>query len=137
MQTPTLVPQKGIPSRPIIFLGTLAGPLAKHVPARVDHLIGEGDQIGPIRVLHTPGHTPGHLCFYLPERRALFTGDAFCTWPLICPGWPQAMLNKKQTWESLHRLAALDTQSIGVGHGPPVIRDGQLILRDLAAKGTV
>lgn len=28
-----------------------------------------------IQAVHTPGHTPGHLCFYLPELRLLLTGD--------------------------------------------------------------
>lgn len=28
-----------------------------------------------IQVLHTPGHSPGHMCFYEKERGYLFTGD--------------------------------------------------------------
>ena len=28
-----------------------------------------------IRVLHTPGHSPGSLCFYFPGEKALLTGD--------------------------------------------------------------
>lgn len=33
-------------------------------------------QEGEIRVIHTPGHTPGSVCFYaMGERSALFTGD--------------------------------------------------------------
>lgn len=28
-----------------------------------------------IIALHTPGHAPGHLCFYLPEKKILFSGD--------------------------------------------------------------
>lgn len=132
-----LLPMKGIAAWPIILIGTIAGPLGGHVPATVDKLVGEGDQIGPLRVLHTPGHTPGHLAFYWPERRALFTGDAFVTWPLICPGWPNTMLNKKETWESLHRMAAMDVAVIGVGHGNSVTSNGAQVLRDLAARGTV
>ena len=28
-----------------------------------------------IEALHTPGHSPGGVCYYLPDERALFTGD--------------------------------------------------------------
>lgn len=30
---------------------------------------------GTIKVLHTPGHAPGHMCFWEAERGYLFTGD--------------------------------------------------------------
>lgn len=29
----------------------------------------------PLRVLHTPGHTPGSVCLYAPELGTVFTGD--------------------------------------------------------------
>lgn len=133
----SLRPMKGIQVWPILFFGTLLGPLSNHKPAPVDTLIDEGAQIGPLRVLHTPGHTPGHLAFYWQERRALFTGDAFVTWPLICPGWPNAMLNEKETWESLRRMAEMDVAVIGVGHGDPITQNGAQVMRDLAARGKV
>lgn len=123
-----------LPAWPILFFGTFSGPLSQHKPCPVDHLIDEGDQVGSLRVIHTPGHTPGHLAFYWAERRALFTGDAFVTWPLICPGWPNAMLNEKQTWESLRRMADLDVDVIGVGHGNPITKDGSGVLCELAAR---
>jgi glyoxylase-like metal-dependent hydrolase (beta-lactamase superfamily II) len=31
--------------------------------------------LGPLLVLHTPGHSPGHVCLYLPDARVLVTGD--------------------------------------------------------------
>lgn len=38
----------------------------------------------PVEILHTPGHTPGHLCFFFPEQGILFLGDydltAFGPW---------------------------------------------------------
>lgn len=38
---------------------------------------GDGIDLGgrTIKVLHTPGHSPGHMCFWEPERWYLYTGD--------------------------------------------------------------
>jgi len=45
----------------------------------VDEFLSEGDVVdfgcGEIQVLSTPGHTHGHLCFYLPHENVIFTGD--------------------------------------------------------------
>jgi glyoxylase-like metal-dependent hydrolase (beta-lactamase superfamily II) len=41
-------------------------------PAR---LLDEGDKVGPFTVLHTPGHTPGSVCFFLEQDSLLFSGD--------------------------------------------------------------
>lgn len=42
-------------------------------------VLHDGDTIDlgdrTIRVLHTPGHSPGHMCFFEAERGYLFTGD--------------------------------------------------------------
>ncbi|RLI80182.1 hypothetical protein DRP07_09450 [Archaeoglobales archaeon] len=35
----------------------------------------DGEIINGIKVIHTAGHSPGHLCFYLPEAKAMFSGD--------------------------------------------------------------
>lgn len=136
-------PQQGVNLRPlpgylavfpILFLGTLLGSASQFKPCPVDRLIGEGDTVGTLQVLHTPGHTPGHLAFYLPERRVLFTGDAFVTWPRVCPGWQNAVLNARQTWASLRRMAALDAEVVGVGHGEPITRNGAGVMRELAKR---
>ena len=135
-------PQQGVGVRlqpfqtfPIVLLGALFGSLKEHIPSDVDQLLNDGDQVGPLRVLHTPGHTPGHLVFFLKEHRVLFTGDAFVTWPLVCPGWNNAMLNARQTWQSLRRMAELDVEVLGVGHGDPITRNGASVMGELAARG--
>ncbi|MFC6063873.1 MBL fold metallo-hydrolase [Streptomyces ochraceiscleroticus] len=47
--------------------------------ARPDVLLQDGERIKlpglDLRVVWTPGHSPGHSCFYEPERRLLFSGD--------------------------------------------------------------
>lgn len=45
------------------------------------------------------------------------------------------MLNAKQTWRSLRRMADLDVEVLGVGHGDPITQNGAAVMRDLAARG--
>jgi len=94
--------------------------LGKHPPVDVHEYVHEGDRIGPLHVLHAPGHTPGHLAFHWPERRLLIAGDAVVTWPRLEAGWPSFRLNPKQHEHSLTRMAELDVEIVGVGHGDPI-----------------
>lgn len=83
-------------------------------PARILH---DGDTIDlgnrTIEVLHTPGHSPGHLCFFERETGALFTGDLvyrdtlFAYFPSTDP---QAYL------QSLEKIAALPVQRVFPAH---------------------
>ena len=77
----------------------------KHAPCPVDELLGDGDAFGPLQVLHAPGHSPGHLAFWWPERRFLIAGDGVATWPELCPGWHSFNLNRPQHHATLQRLA--------------------------------
>ncbi len=48
-------------------------------PSDVDHDLAEGDKLMlgeiTVEVIETPGHTPGHVAFYLREQGMLFSGD--------------------------------------------------------------
>ncbi len=48
-------------------------------PAKPDAYLAEGDEIrfgsGLLRTIHTPGHTPGSLCFHWPASDLVFSGD--------------------------------------------------------------
>jgi glyoxylase-like metal-dependent hydrolase (beta-lactamase superfamily II) len=43
----------------------------------VDNQVSDGDMIGSLKVIHTPGHTPGHISLYCSEDRLLFGADVF------------------------------------------------------------
>ncbi len=51
------------------------------INSRPTRLVTEGDLIGSLRAIETPGHIPGHLSFLDERHGTLFSGDA-----LICKG---------------------------------------------------
>ena len=95
----------------------------------MDELVADGDAVGPLQVLHAPGHSPGHLAFYWPERRLLVAGDSIATWPELCPGWYAFNLNRTQ----LREAAFATTRA--VGHGDPITKDAADRVHELAAGG--
>jgi glyoxylase-like metal-dependent hydrolase (beta-lactamase superfamily II) len=92
------------------------------VPCEVDATLAEGDVVGGLKVLHVPGHTPGHLAF-LWRDRAMFVGDAILTWPSLGPGWPGFNLDEAEYRRSLRRIVTMEPEIIGPGHGPPICDD--------------
>ncbi len=68
-----------------------------------------------LRVFHTPGHSPGSCCFYLPDLKALFTGDLVFKDGLGRTDLPGG--SGEQLKQSILRMAALDTDWMLPGHG--------------------
>jgi glyoxylase-like metal-dependent hydrolase (beta-lactamase superfamily II) len=85
--------------------------------AGADARVGDGDSLGPLRALATPGHAPDHFAFV--AGRALFSGDAVLGRGSVFvapdPGALSGYLR------ALERLAALDLAVICPGHGPLVL----------------
>ena len=105
--------------------------LSVHPPCRVDSYLRGGEQLGSLEIIHTPGHSPGHLAFYHRGYRILFTGDAVVTSPKFMGGWPAFTLNRRQHLNSLKRLAEFESNILAVGHGEPVLDRGQERLKSL------
>ncbi|UWR02078.1 hydroxyacylglutathione hydrolase [Ruegeria conchae] len=84
----------------------------EHRLPKLDQAVVEGDTfyIGsePVEVLDVPGHTVGHIAFYMPQSGAVFTADSLMA--LGCgrlfEGTPAQM------WASLSKLAALPDETI-------------------------
>jgi glyoxylase-like metal-dependent hydrolase (beta-lactamase superfamily II) len=124
-----------LPIRPLVLypfriLSYLHRP--PHVHCEVDRTVGEDDMIGSLRVLHVPGHTPGHLAF-LWRDRVMFVGDAVLTWPKFGAGWPGFNLDEQEYQRSLWRLVTMQPEIVGPGHGPPIVKDTATQLRSLFA----
>lgn len=92
---------------------------------QVEHSLSDGDEIEAgdtvLRVVHTPGHTLGHVSLYLPEKQALIGGDVFhaddVAWLNPFREGPAAI---DRIIESLDRLAELPVQWACSGHGPAI-----------------
>jgi glyoxylase-like metal-dependent hydrolase (beta-lactamase superfamily II) len=86
---------------------------------------GDLDVPGRPRVIPTPGHSPGHVAFHLPDRGVLIAGDALCTYnPLTGKRGPQLMprafaFDTEQAKASLDALERIDAGVLLVGHGEP------------------
>ena len=108
------------PASLIKFRLGLALGIPRHPPCPVDEPLADGDAFGPFEVVHAPGHSPGHLAFWWPDRRALIAGDAVATWPDESPGWPHFQLDADAHERSVKRMASLEPLVVGVGHGDPL-----------------
>ncbi len=89
-------------------------------PVRPDHFLQEGEAIhvGNLKldVIHSPGHSPGSVCFYLQEQKLLFSGDTLFQGSIGNLHLPTAQ--PMQMWNSLRKLAALPPETHVVpGHG--------------------
>ncbi len=92
-------------------------------------LLQEGDlRMGDIalKVMHTPGHSPGSVCLYWPEEKALFTGDLIFNQGIGRTDLPGG--NGQSLKNSIRKASALDVEILLPGHGD-VIRG-----RDAVAK---
>jgi endoribonuclease LACTB2 len=73
-----------------------------------------------VQVLHTPGHSPAHLCFYIQEEGILFSGDTILGHGTSIISPPEGdMADYMQT---LEKLAAMDIRTICPAHGPVIDR---------------
>lgn len=69
-----------------------------------------------IKVIHTPGHTPGSVCYYLEEEKILISGDTLFRGTIGRLNFPTS--RPELMWHSLKKLAALPTDTKVIpGHG--------------------
>jgi glyoxylase-like metal-dependent hydrolase (beta-lactamase superfamily II) len=104
------------------------GTAGKPKPVQQVTTFADGDELdvpGRPRVIHTPGHTSGHVALWLESQRVLVAGDLLCTLnPLTGARGPQLMprglnLSSATMLDSLTRIEKLDAGVVVVGHGEP------------------
>jgi len=96
-----------------LFGATIAG---NDKPARVR--LSEGDRVGPLLAVATPGHSSDHLCFLFEEERTLFSGDHILGRGTTVVAYPDGDMGAYIA--SLERLRDLAIDRIYPGHGPVI-----------------
>ncbi|MGE7998798.1 MBL fold metallo-hydrolase [Lysinibacillus sp. NPDC093190] len=88
---------------------------------RVDHTLKDGQELpycGGIRIIHTPGHTPGHISLYLKQSKTLIAGDSMYSVNGIIEGiHAPTVLDIKAARLSLKKYLDLDIESVVCYHG--------------------
>jgi glyoxylase-like metal-dependent hydrolase (beta-lactamase superfamily II) len=91
------------------------------------------DLAGGVRVIATPGHTPGHMCLYHERSRTLIAGDSLTSndGQLMGPN-EGATPDMPTASQSVRTLAQLDVQTIICYHGGAVTVDASTQLQRVA-----
>ncbi|MFA4860870.1 MBL fold metallo-hydrolase [Methanoregula sp.] len=88
-----------------------------------DIKLKEGDKIGDLVVIHTPGHTRGSICLWSEKDHVLISGDTVFADGYFgrydFPGGSRTDLAR-----SLDRLSLLDVEGLYAGHGEPTDENG-------------
>ncbi|WP_088102124.1 MBL fold metallo-hydrolase [Halalkalibacter urbisdiaboli] len=104
----------------------IKGDLPKGITTIPDLYLNDGDRIGSLQIISTPGHTPGSMSLLDVRTKGVIVGDAFQTrggfaisgtfkpfFPF--PAW--ATWNKQLAIESARKILQLQPEYIACGHG--------------------
>jgi len=128
--------------------GNLKNPGSDGVPMAVpaiegitpDRLLKDGDllTVGKIsfRTIHTPGHTPGGVCFYCREEKKLFSGDTF--YRGLIGNLTLTTGQAERMWASLDKISMLPPDTVVFpGHGPSTTIKDEPWLSEAKKKGVI
>ena len=118
--------KNGVPPAEAEFVKTASMAAREFVTVVEPDTLLEGAERLPVdeselEVVWTPGHSPGHCCFYWPARRVLFSGDHLL--PKISPNiglHPQSGADPLDDYlGSLDRIRRLEVNLVLPAHGDP------------------
>jgi glyoxylase-like metal-dependent hydrolase (beta-lactamase superfamily II) len=118
------------------------GKLFRKLPAKTEKFtVGEeltdGQVVpfaGGIRVVHTPGHSPGHASYLHEESGVLITGDAIFN--VLGMRWPMKFLcsNFALTQKTAHQLGDLEYSTAAFTHGPEIRDNPRAAIRKFLSR---
>ncbi|MDQ3249945.1 MAG: MBL fold metallo-hydrolase [Chloroflexota bacterium] len=124
--------------RPLLGVVSLF-PGYHHPPVTPDELLVDGQQLPEgFTVIHTPGHTPGHISLLHKEKRFLITGDALSNRnntlrDPIALFTPDVKNAQRSIWK-LAKKYGDDFEVVAFGHGPPLLQNGGKRIKGLVSQ---
>ena len=94
--------------------------------------VGDNDEVFGLRVITTPGHTPGHVCVFDPAGSVLILGDAMNNIDKLSGPNPQYTADMAQAHQSVKKLAKLKFERAVFGHGEPIDKGASQAIAKLA-----
>jgi glyoxylase-like metal-dependent hydrolase (beta-lactamase superfamily II) len=95
-------------------------------PCWVGRVLEDGDNVAGFRVIHAPGHTPGHCMFFREADRLCIAGDVLANINFLSgkPGLRESPIffsaDAAENRRSVQRLLDLQPSIVCFGHGPPL-----------------
>ncbi|EAE6700600.1 MBL fold metallo-hydrolase [Listeria monocytogenes] len=105
----------------------LKGSYSDKFPVKINQVLKDGDMVGSLLIIDTPGHTPGSISFFDERNGHLFVGDLFQTrgGAAICgekrwlfPFPAMGSWDLSTSIASAEKVQLLDVTEIACGHGP-------------------
>lgn len=106
-------------------------------PVKVDRVVEDGDileTMDGLQAIFTPGHAPGHLAYWQPQKRVLFCGDVLMHMTGLTLPFAIATIDMRQNKRSIQRIAQLDPEIVCFGHGNPLTQNATHALQTFAKK---
>jgi len=96
--------------------------------------VADGDEVFGLRIVATPGHTPGHISVLDPVGGIFVAGDALNTVDGKVTGAnPEFSQDMTTADASVKAIAALEFETLLVGHGDPITKGASKLVAELAA----
>ena len=97
--------------------------IGANVSVKADHTVKDGDILNlagmEIHVLHTPGHTPGGVCYYFPKEEVLFSVDTLFCESVVRTDLPGGSMSALVRSIKEKVLKLPDLTIVYTGHGEP------------------
>jgi glyoxylase-like metal-dependent hydrolase (beta-lactamase superfamily II) len=97
--------------------------------------VGDGDRVFDLRIIETPGHTPGHISVLDEAGRLLVAGDALNgANGTVVGANPDFTSDPVTAGESVKKLAEFSFDTVVFGHGEPVSENASQQVAELASQ---